>query len=112
VAKRKKPAKSRGPVSTKSARSPGQSRDSRISGATATPAIDRELAVAEACDAFVGKTTTVFFKKKRTRRTKLGPAGSTYNGQAVKGEKCGALAIMSLFKDGKRVHRCAKHIAA
>lgn len=112
MAKRKKPAKSRGPVSSKSARSPGQSRDSKISAATGTPAIDLELARAEACDAFVGNTNVVFFKKKRTKRTKLGPAGSWYNGRAESGEKCGALAIMSRYKDGKRVHRCANHIAS
>jgi hypothetical protein len=107
---RKRPAKSRGPVSTKSARSPGRKSDTKLSAATGTPAIDRELAEALSCDAFVGKVTTVFFKKKRTKRTKLGPKGSVYNGQAVKGEKCGALAIISLYKDGKRVHRCARHI--
>jgi hypothetical protein len=108
--RRKRPAKSRGPVSAKSARSPGRSRDPIISAATGTPAIDRELFLAEACDAPVGRQSVRYFKRKRKNRTKLGPAGSTYTGQIVKGEKCGALAIMTKYVDGKRVHRCAKHI--
>jgi hypothetical protein len=105
----KRKLRKKAPVSSKSARGSGRSRDPIISAATGTPAIDRELAVAEVCGAYVGQTKVTFIKRKRKKRTKLGPAGSTYNGMIVDGEKCGALAILTRYVDGKRVHRCARH---
>ena len=111
--KRRKPGlKSRGPVSPKSARGAGRTSDTKLSTATGTPAIDRELAEALSCDALVSNIEVVYFKKQRKRSTPNGKAGSWYNGQVVKGDKCGALAIMTKYVEGKRVHRCAKHIGS
>ena len=105
-----KKRKSRGKVSTKSARSPGRTSDTKLTAPTGTPAIDRELAEALSCDALVSSIEVVYFKKQRKRSTPNGKAGSWYNGMATKGDKCGALAIMTKYVEGKRVHRCAKHI--
>jgi hypothetical protein len=98
------------PVSAKSARGSGQSRDSRLPNSSPIRAIDRELAVGDNCDALINIKSVVYFKKQRKRRTPNGPAGSWYNGRAVNGEKCGAEAIISFYKGGKRVNRCALHI--
>ena len=104
----KKPQKKRHkkPVSAKSSRSAGRSRDT-FAGVYNT----RDYAVQEApkqCDALDPVTGTVYFRKKYKHPKPGQPL--YYNGRVVKGERCTNLAIISYSEAGKTVHRCAKHL--